>query len=77
MDAIDLSDLVEDEDTLLKITALTYMGVGVYLAMRKKPLTAGVKTLPEPQTKPEKRSPQTLSEMIRMMMEEAVKEPGS
>lgn len=77
MDTIDLSDLLEDEDTLLKITGLAYMGLGVYLAMRKKPLTTGVKPIPERQTESEKSSPRTLSEMIRMMMEEAVREPSS
>jgi hypothetical protein len=75
MKDIDLSDLLEDEDTLLKATALTYLGVGLYLAMRKE--KPSVRRTPETPVKPVQRGPRTLSEMIRMMMEEALKEPGS
>lgn len=75
MDDIDLSDLLEDEDTLLKAIALGYMGIGLYLAMKKKP--PAVQKIPETPVRPVKRTPQTLSEMIRMMMEEAMREPGS
>jgi hypothetical protein len=75
MKDIDLSNLLEDEDTLLKAAALTYFGVGLYLAMRKK--KPSVQRTPEAPAKPVQKGPRTLGEMIRMMMEEALEESGS
>jgi len=75
MDDLDLSDFLEDEDALIMATALGYLGIGLYLAMKKTTPTA--QKIPEKPVKPVRKSPQTLGEMIRMMMEEAMREPGS
>lgn len=67
MDRIDLSNLAEDEDTLLKIVGLSYFGLALYLGLKSKPMRKG-EPAPEPKPKTQARS---LSDMIRMMMEEA------
>lgn len=67
MDEIDLSNLLEDEDTLLKVAALSYMGLALYFGLKTKPV---MRKEPTPQPKPRTQA-RTLSDMIRTMMEEA------
>jgi hypothetical protein len=67
MDTIDLSNLAEDKDTLLKIVGLSYFGLALYLGLKAKPVR---KREPAPQPRP-KTEARSLSDMIRMMMEEA------
>lgn len=68
MDEIDLSNLLEDEDALLKAIGLSYMGLALYLGMKTKPIKRG-EPLPEPRRP--RTQVRTLSDMIRTMMEEA------
>lgn len=65
---IDWDALVEDEDALLRFMALSYIGLGLYYALRKKPPTPPVKAPPEVQQPPPK--VETLSEVIGKWMEE-------
>jgi hypothetical protein len=68
MSDIDLSNLLEDKDTLLKAVGLAYLGLGLYFGLKTKP----IKKAEEPPPRPEPRTrAHTLSEMIRTMMEEA------
>lgn len=68
MDDIDLSHLLEDEETLLKALALSYFGVGLYYGLKTKPV---MRREALPQVEPKKTTARTLSDMIKKMIEEA------
>ncbi len=69
MDEIDLSSLLKDRNTLLKVIALSYLGLALYLGLKKKPVKREAAPTPPPQEP--RTQARTLSEMIRLMMEEA------
>jgi hypothetical protein len=69
MKKIDLSNLAEDKETLSKIAALSYYGLGVYLGLKQlKP----VKRVAEPprEVRQSRARPRTLSEMVGRLIEE-------
>lgn len=68
MDEIDLSNLLEDEDTLLKALGLSYLGLALYFGFKTKPIKRGI---PPPEPKKPRTQARALSDMIRTMMEEA------
>lgn len=70
MDEIDWSAIIEDEDALLKMTALSYFGVALYFALKKKPVAKKEPT-PEVQPPPPQPELRSLSDIIGAMMEEA------
>ncbi|MBU7012598.1 MAG: hypothetical protein HXS46_18100 [Theionarchaea archaeon] len=70
MDEIDLSNLLEDEDKLLKALGLAYFGLGLYLGLKQKPmLKREIAQAPSPAGP--RTEARTLSEMIKKMIEEA------
>ncbi|KYK37608.1 MAG: hypothetical protein HXS48_02550 [Theionarchaea archaeon] len=68
MDEIDLSNLLEDKDVLLKAVGLSYLGLALYFGLKTKPIKRGV---PPPEPKRPRTQARTLSDMVRTMMEEA------
>ncbi len=67
MDEINWEAILSDEDTLLKATALAYIGVGLYFGLKKKPIR---KREPVREVQPRPEPPRSLSEMIAKMIEE-------
>jgi hypothetical protein len=67
MDELDWSDLLEDEDNLLKAIGLAYFGLGLYYGLKTKPMR---RAEPPPEVKPRTQA-RTLSDMIKKMIEEA------
>lgn len=67
MDDIDWENIFRNKESLLKAAALSYAGLALYLALKKKPPPKKVE--PPPEVQPRKR-PLTLSEMISKMIEE-------
>ncbi|MBU7014818.1 MAG: hypothetical protein HXS52_01635 [Theionarchaea archaeon] len=67
MNDIEWENIFQDEETLLKVSALSYLGLALYLSLRKK--SPPRKVQPPPEERPKKR-PLTLSEMIAKMIEE-------
>jgi hypothetical protein len=67
MDDIDWENIFRNKESLLKVAALSYIGLALYLALKKKQPPKKVE--PPPEVQPQKR-PLTLSEMISKMIEE-------